>query len=170
MDRALALDAIGRLPMPDDNVAVAVRRLDEGTRIACGGTAVSLSHTVLEGHRFAVRTIPAGEALLSWGLPFGTATRAIQPGDYVCNPQILEALRIRRLDFELPRDPNFEDRMEPYILEEVSFEAGTQVPPSDDSMTFQGYRRAPSRGVGTRNHIVVIGTSSRTESFARILE
>ena len=34
MDRTLDLDDVGRLPTPDDNVAVAVRRVEAGTRIA----------------------------------------------------------------------------------------------------------------------------------------
>ncbi len=170
MDRTLALHDVGRLPLPADNVAVATRRLDEGTRIACDRVDFRLSHTVLEGHRFAVCAIPEGETLLSWSLPFGVATRAIQPGDYICNPQILEALRIRRLDFELPGHPNFDDWMAPYELEETAFTPGTQVPISDGSLTFGGFRRAPSRGVGTRNHIVIAGTSSRTARFAKLLE
>src|SRR5205814_9521502 len=34
---------------------------------------------------------------------------------------------------------------------------------------FSGYRRPGSRGIGTRNTIVVLGTTSRTASFARQL-
>jgi hypothetical protein len=48
-----------------------------------------LSHTILEGHRFAVEPIGAGEELLSWNLPFGRALRAIRPGEYLCNAGVL---------------------------------------------------------------------------------
>ena len=48
-------------------------------------TQFTLSHTILEGHRFAVRPIPEGAPLLSWGKTFGRALRDIMPGEYVCN-------------------------------------------------------------------------------------
>ena len=51
---------IGRLPDPIDNCAIAIRDLEAGTMIQSGDNAFSLSHTVLEGHRFATRTIPQG--------------------------------------------------------------------------------------------------------------
>ena len=84
------------LPAPGDNVAIATRRLDAGITIEGGASALPLPHTVLEGHRFVVQPIAAGADLLSWGLPFGTATRDITPGEYVCNERILEALVGRR--------------------------------------------------------------------------
>ncbi|HIE71474.1 MAG TPA: hypothetical protein EYP98_15590, partial [Planctomycetes bacterium] len=65
-----------RLPAPDDNVAVAVRRLEAGTMIVHGDREFAISHTVLEGHRFVFAPIKSGEPLLSWGLPFGNAVRA----------------------------------------------------------------------------------------------
>ena len=181
-------DQIGRLPASSDNVAIATRKLDAGDRVTClpacalragkraphrqvcKNTRFTLSHTILEGHRFAVHPIAAGEALLSWGLPFGIATRTIGPGDYACNPQILEALRLRNLDFELPSRPNFQDRIEPCVLDEQRLKPGVQVSSYPQPRTFKGYRRAPSRGVGTRNNIVILGTTSRTASFARRLE
>ena len=88
----MTLAAAGRLPAPGDNVAIAIRQLEAGTLIEIDGAVRTLARTVLEGHRFAVRAIAAGEPLLSWGLPFGHAIAAIAPGDYVCNRSILEAL------------------------------------------------------------------------------
>ena len=48
------LAAVTRLPAPGDNVAVAVRRLEAGTRCLLAGSAVCLPYTVMEGHRLAV--------------------------------------------------------------------------------------------------------------------
>ena len=79
------LETISRLPAPGDNVAIAIRRLEAGTVLALPGGPRALPHTVLEGHRFAMKPIAAGEPLLSWGLPFGFALTAIAPGDYVSN-------------------------------------------------------------------------------------
>ena len=71
------LESIARLPMAGDNTAIAIRRLEAGELVQLDGRAVPLSHTVLEGHRFAVQPIDAGELLLSWQLPFGAALRPI---------------------------------------------------------------------------------------------
>lgn len=165
----LSLSAAGRLPAPGDNVAIAIRQLEAGTMVEIEGAPRSLAQTVLEGHRFAVRPIAPGEPLLSWGLPFGHALTPIAPGDYVCNRSILEALAVRRLPFALPAQPNFADHLVPFIFNEAAFTPGPPVALAPLPRTFLGYRRPGQRGVGTRNYIVILGTTSRTASFARQL-
>jgi altronate dehydratase len=161
---------VGRLPAPRDNVAIAVRRLDAGTVLAFAGGPRALQHTILEGHRFAVRNIRAGEPLLSWGLPFGVATRDLASGDYVCNSSILAALGVRRVEGALlPADANFSDVLEPFLLDEKTFRPGSPVERVESPRTFQGYRRAGTRGVGTRNFVVILGTTARTAAYARQL-
>lgn len=163
------LDEIARLPAHGDNVAIATRRLERGTHVTNGGTTFQLDSTVLEGHRFAVTPLAPGDALLSWGLPFGYATRAIVPAEYVCNAAMLDALRERDLDFEIPRVPNFRDQLEPYILAKSAFRPGEQIAPYSLPRYFTGYPRGGGRGVGTRNHIVILGVTSRAASYARVL-
>ena len=193
-------DEVGRLPAPGDNVAIATRRLEAGTRLSYGGEELGVPHTVLEGHRFAVEEIPEGEDLLSWGLPFGRALRDISPGDYACNAKILRVLRERfdapaargkkedpegtsdqgggrvpgghrRAGLDLPEEPNFRDaELEPYVLDEEAFLPGEQVQPHEEPRTFTGYRRGGGRGVGTRNYVVVLGVNSRLTGFVRALE
>ena len=193
-------DEIGRLPEPGDNVAIAVERLEPGTRVEHDGHRFAIRHTVLEGHRFAAEPIPAGQELLSWGLPFGRAISDIAPGDYACNEKILQVLGERegvasghgdggepegthdqgggrvpggrtpgRL--ALPAEPNFEDaELRPHELDERAFRPGAPVPLHARRRTFMGYRRPGGRGVGTRNHVVVLGMTSRTGSYATLLE
>ena len=161
--------AVARLPLPNDNVAIATQTLEGGTRIHHNGEQFQLSHTLLEGHRFAVQPISETEPLLSWGLPFGFATRSISPGDYVCNQKMIDSLSIRNLPFELPETPNFSDKMAPYQLDEAEFRSGQQVPRHANERPFLGYQRPGNRGVGTRNYIVVMGTTARTSGFARRL-
>ena len=163
------LAAIGRLPAPGDNVAIAIRQLEAGTGIELDGATRVLAQTILEGHRFAVRALAPGEALLSWGLPFGHALTAIAPGDYVCNQSMLDALAVRRLGFALPARPNFADHLVPFVLDEAAFRPAPPVAPVAAPRTFAGYRRPGLRGTGTRNHVVILGTTSRTASFARQL-
>jgi altronate dehydratase len=169
MSAPLDLHSVGRLPASGDNVAIAVRTLAAGTVIELDGTTRTLAHTVLEGHRFAVRAIAPEEPLLSWGLPFGHALVHLAPGDYVCNRSMLEALAIRQTDARLPAQPNFADHLAPFQLDESAFRPGAPVDRSTARRTFAGYRRPGQRCVGTRNYIVILGTTSRAASFARQL-
>ena len=162
-------NSVARLPAPDDNVAIATQMLESGTHIRHNGQQFQLSHTILEGHRFAIQPISEAEPLLSWGLPFGFATRAISPGNYVCNQKMIDSLSIRNLPFELPETPNFSDKMAPYQLDETEFRSGEGAPRHTNERHFAGYQRPGNRGVGTRNYIVVMGTTARTSGFARRL-
>ena len=86
---------VARLPKPTDNVAVAIDMIPEGTAVELlDGNVVRISHTVLEGHRFAVKKIHKDEGLFSWNMQFGTALKDIYPGEYIMNERGLKALSI----------------------------------------------------------------------------
>lgn len=80
----LPLRSVALFPSPGDNCAICTKKVDAGLQVMLEGEdkPVRLSHSVLEGHRFCAAKggIKKGEPLLSWGLPFGYATRDIQPG------------------------------------------------------------------------------------------
>ncbi len=166
---SFTFDEIARLPAPADNVAIVTRRLEAGTRVRLPAGECTLAHTVLEGHRFAVRPIAPGEPLLSWGWPFGHAIARIAPGDYVANASMLEALAVRSVNAQLPKLPNFADRLVPFQFDEKSFVPAPPVERIAAPRTFEGFRRSARRGTGTRNMIVILGTSSRTAAFVREL-
>ncbi len=170
MSQTFTLDQIARLPLPGDNVAIVTRRLPAGTQIDYHGRRFSLSHTLMEGHRFATDVIESGQPLFSWELPFGYATRRIEAGEYVSNQGMLDALSLRHLDFELPSAPNFREQIVAYQPDESTFVPVDQVSRYAHDRTFQGYKRGAERGVGTRNMIVLLGTSSRMAGFVRQLE
>ncbi|MGH3366349.1 MAG: UxaA family hydrolase [Nocardioidaceae bacterium] len=155
---------IAVLPEPDDNVAIATRTLDPGTRVERDGDALELGHTVLEGHRFVVRPIPADGPLLSWGTPFARAQRYLAPGDYVCTPGSLGTLQARGVS-GLPASATAANQpLDPYRLDESMLQPGRQVDAVQEQGTFLGYAR--EHGVaGTRNHVVVIGATSRSGAF-----
>ena len=163
----LTLQDAARIPMPNDNVAIAIRRLDAGTTIRDGARAFALTHTVMEGHRFVLHPIAKGGALLSWHLPFGHALHDLEPGAYICNSKMLETLAHRTIDFALPDAPNFKDHYQPYDLDAGAFSPGAQVPELAEPGSFEGYARDGARGVGTRNMVVILATSSLTSGFAR---
>ncbi len=163
-------EEVGRLPHPEDNVAIAIRRLEAGTVVALDDTQFTISDSILQGHRFAVRDIPAGSSLLSWGQPFGIASRDIYSGEYARNDDVLRELHHRQLDFTLPTTSNFTDEIAPFVFDEAGFLPAPPLALYPDTKTFMGYRREGSRGVGTRNTVVLLGTSALTGGFVRSLE
>src|SRR6185312_9209932 len=135
----LPLSAVGRLPAPRDNVAIAIRRLEAGTVVTLESGPCTIKHTVLEGHRFSVRAIAAGAPLLSWGEEFGHALTDIAPGTYVCNQSILDWLILRRISGSMPEKPNFSDYLPTFVLDESTLQPAPPVPQLTDGRTFAGY-------------------------------
>jgi len=170
MGQTYSLDQIARLPMPGDNTAIATRRLEAGDTLLVDGAPRELACTILEGHRFAIHALAVGDALLSWRLPFGYATHAIAPGEYVCNERTLASLRKRNIEAVLPAQANFVDPIPSYVLDTTALQLSAQLPLYTTPRAFQGFRRSPARGVGTRNFIVLLGTTSWTGGFVRTLE
>ncbi|WP_254890485.1 UxaA family hydrolase, partial [Cronobacter sakazakii] len=66
-----------------DNVAVALADLPEGTVIAIDGLSVMLLQPVARGHKFALRAIGQGENVVKYGLPIGHALADIAPGEHI---------------------------------------------------------------------------------------
>lgn len=153
---------------PEDNVAIVPERLEAGDGFPVEGAPVVMAHAILQGHRICTRAIPAGDPLLSWGMPFGTALVDIAPGDYICNAKMREVLLERSAsDFPAGSEPrvNFSDRdtVAELTLPEAPVH-GANAPSQLDARTFAGYFRGPLRGWGTRNVLAVIGTTSRSRA------
>ena len=67
-----------------DNVAVAARSLVAGTTVELDtGVTVTLREAIGVGHKVAIRRIAAGEKVIKWGCPIGSATRGIAAGEHV---------------------------------------------------------------------------------------
>ncbi len=167
-----AFESIGRLPAPKDNAAIAIRRIEPGAQVNLDGGLKIFKTTILEGHRFAYKPIAKGEAVLSWGLPFGTALRQIETGESIINALSLEILSQRDLGSAiLPKEANFENSSLEFKFDESNFKPGIQVAldPNAHKVTFEGYLRSGKRGTGTRNAIVLLGTSSQSAFFVRAL-
>ena len=167
---SLKFEDVARVPSPGDNVAIVSRRLEKGTQLKTGSGTVELSATLLEGHRFALVPIGKGESVLSWNLPFGTAITDIEPGQYICNSDILQALSGREVQMDLPSRPNFESEIPAFKLRESDFSPGVPTGLYENMGTFKGFPRPAGRGTGTRNYIILLGTSSLTGGFVRALE
>ena len=168
--RELAEFAI--LPEAGDNAAICRAVTPRGTKVGGllpDGAIFSLNHTILEGHRFAIKPIAEGEVLLSWGLVFGRALKAIAPGEYLANDKVLVVLAQRGLT-DLPIAPNFLDLIVPHTLDEAAFQPAEQVPLLPGERTYAGFARSHGRGVGTRNYVILVGTTSSSAAYVKALE
>jgi altronate hydrolase len=120
-----------------DNVAVALSNLDVGTETPQGVTTI---RRVPKGHKFTVRAVKAGEAIIKFGQIIGFAKEGIAPGDWVHEHNC--SIGEQHGAFE--RDYAFSEGVVP-----VEFVADAQ------RATFQGFRRANGT-VGTRNYIGIL--------------
>ena len=66
-----------------DNVLVARARIAAGEAIAVEGGTIQLEAALSIGHKIARRPIAAGEKIVKYGAPIGSATEAIAPGAHV---------------------------------------------------------------------------------------
>lgn len=70
-----------------DNVATALQPIPAGTAVTITlGQArlqVLVRQTIPFGHKVAVSAIPAGEPVIKYGYPIGSASQPIDPGEHV---------------------------------------------------------------------------------------
>jgi hypothetical protein len=66
-----------------DNVLIVCRRIEAGDTITIGGVPRAVEKTVELGHKLARCPIADGEKVVKYGVPIGSATRVIEPGEHV---------------------------------------------------------------------------------------
>jgi altronate hydrolase len=66
-----------------DNVATALQPLQSGQVVDAGGTTVTVAESIAPGHKIALRDIAAGQPVIKYGSPIGTASAAIAAGAHV---------------------------------------------------------------------------------------
>jgi len=125
---------------PKDNVAVVKEATVQGLDVKLpDGHIVKVKSDVPPGHRFATRTIPAGESVLQYGQPIGTSL-GINEGEQITHQNMSNEIPVMR---ELPE--NLHTPAPDYF-------------PVSERATFMGFRRANGR-VGTRNYVLIVPTS-----------
>ena len=67
----------------NDNVVVALKNLEEAALIDVNGKSIQLKSAIGFGHKIAILSIKAGEKILKYGLPIGSATKDIAIGEHV---------------------------------------------------------------------------------------
>ncbi len=68
---------------PADNVLVAIQALEAGDTVTVAGRMVTVPARLALGHKLAARAIRAGERILKYRVPIGSATRDIAAGEHV---------------------------------------------------------------------------------------
>jgi len=66
-----------------DNVLTVISTLEAGETIQIGEKAIVVKTRLPIGHKVGARAIAAGEKILKYGAPIGSATCAIAVGDHV---------------------------------------------------------------------------------------
>jgi altronate hydrolase len=122
---------------PRDDVAVALRELTAGERLAAGDTPLEIRETIAFGHKLALRDLPAGAKVLKFGWPIGILTANVRAGDHVHSHNLATLL----------------GGVEGYRYEPAPAEPSGQA----RALSFSGYRRGDGR-VGTRNEIWILPT------------
>jgi altronate hydrolase len=124
----------------EDNVAVALEDLTAGDAVMWAHGRLTVRQNVARGHKFALRELKTGEAVLKYGFPIGHATASIGAGDWVHGHNLATNLTGK---IEYAYQPI--DNHHPVGLDE------------DLPDMFLGYMRANGT-VGIRNEIWIINT------------
>jgi altronate dehydratase small subunit len=74
-----------------DNVATALEPLDAGRAVCVGDLTIVVTESIPRGHKIALRAIRAGEPVVKYGSPIGTASMDIPPGVHVHTHNVASA-------------------------------------------------------------------------------
>lgn len=136
-----------------DNVAVAPFDIEKGVLCATRKSKVTAATRIRKGHKVALERIAAGESIIKYGWPIGTATELIEEGS---------AVHIHNVRTNLSGTLEYNYEPSPPILPLSTTLSGAL--PS----TFTGYARANDQ-VGVRNEIWIIPTTGCVNGLAERL-
>ncbi len=119
-----------------DNVAVTlVDGVKAGEVWSEGDDNVTLKEDIARGHKFALRNIAEGEAVIKYGYPIGVATRDIAAGEWIHSHNLKTGLSDDLKYTYAPTEPN--------------------TTKSDEQVTINAYLR-PDGKMGIRNELWVV--------------
>ena len=68
---------------PSDNVAIALQPLAKGTVIKLDNSTLTLTEEIMQGHKFALKSLKPGDSIIKYGNPIGRATAEIPAGSWI---------------------------------------------------------------------------------------
>ena len=132
---------------PEDNVAIAVQDIPQGTQVLAGVKASSL---IPQAHKIALRAILKDQPIIRYGVVLGYAKDDIAPGDWINEHMVI-----------LPESPAL-DHM-PYGVNLVPMDKLPEPPVT----TWMGYKNAQGPA-GTRNLLGIMTTVQCVAGVARV--
>ncbi|WP_040950304.1 UxaA family hydrolase [Gorillibacterium massiliense] len=120
-----------------DNVAVALRPIQEGELLEESGVRLTASQAIPRGHKIALAPLAKGDTIVKYGYPIGHATSAVATGEWV---------HTHNVKTNLAGEEQYE-----YVpdLHPIRYPLR--------NLTFDGYRRKNGK-VGIRNDLFIIPT------------
>lgn len=121
---------------PDDNIAVALQSLPQGTSLEVDGSALRLIEPIAQKHKFSLTDLHVGDDILMYGVLVGKAIKDIPRGGLISTSNIRHAAqgfagRQHAYSWKAPDVQRWKDR------------------------TFMGYHRADGQ-VGTQNYWLIL--------------
>ena len=142
------------LIQPKDNAAVALSDIAAGETAALGTTSYTAQSAIPAGHKMAVRPIRAGEDVIKYGFPIGTARRDIAVGEHLHTDTVKSKLgSLLEYRYEPEKAPHWDPAEHTYLV----------------GKTFDGYARPDGR-TGIRNEIWIIPTVGCVNAIAQAIE
>lgn len=133
----------------DDNVAVALKPIAKGTVVDVAGTQITILEDIPQGHKFAIKPVKAGDAVIKYGFRIGFAQADVAVGGWIHTHNLKTGLG--------------------ELLEYTYNPAGhSDVEPSEEAY-FDGYMRENGK-VGVRNEVWIIPTVGCVNSIAKAIE
>lgn len=132
----------------NDNVAVALKPIAKGTTLDVAGTSVTMVEDIPQGHKFVVKAIAKGDAVIKYGFRIGFAQADVPVGGWVHTHNLKTALG--------------------ELLEYSYHPTNPTVAPTQEAF-FDGYMRENGK-VGVRNEVWIIPTVGCVNSIARAIE
>ena len=133
----------------DDNVAVALKPIEKGTTVNVAGTEVTTIENIPQGHKFAIKPVKKGDAVIKYGFRIGYAQADVEVGGWIHTHNLKTALG--------------------ELLDYTYRPTGVDVEPSKEESFFDGYMRENGK-VGVRNEVWIIPTVGCVNSIARAIE
>lgn len=121
---------------PLDNVLVALKEVAQGQLLTADGQEITALENIPRGHKLALKEIRAGESILKYGCPIGTATQDIPAGGWVHTHNVRTGLSEHQ---------------------EYTYCHQSYPQPQVEGRTFMGYRRRDGRAA-IRNELWIIPT------------
>lgn len=133
----------------DDNVAVALKPIAKGTTVVVAGTQVTMIEDIPQGHKFAIKPVKKGDAVIKYGFRIGFAQADVEVGGWI-------------------HTHNLKTGLGELLTYTYNPEGHEDVKPTEEAF-FEGYMRENGK-VGVRNEVWIVPTVGCVNSIARAIE